>query len=271
MRLTNLLNFFCLMMGAFAVAGVAVLPAFADAVPHRALYSLSLGKATQAGGFTDVQGAVKTQVEKMCDAWISTETIKMRVAVRSGNTIFQHLTYSGWESLDGRQYQFAASSVTDGEETRFRGRATARPNKPGRAYFREPEKIDMALPPGTHFYFGLTTWLIEQAEAGVKRAETVTFDGTDEEGPQRVVAVFLPLKKKPGGLWRKFGALVDRPGWTVRLAFYKLESKSAAPDYEVEAVMLDNGVTPLMEMVFSEFTAIQKLEKIEALKQPECG
>jgi len=249
---------------------LAASPAVADIVPHRALYSLSLGKATASGGFIDVQGAVKTQIEKTCDAWITTEQVNMRVKIRTGATINQDLTYTGWESEDGKQYRFAANSVLDGEETRFRGRASSQRDKPGRAVFSEPKKFDMALPTGTQFYFGLTAWLIEQAEAGAKRAETVSFDGTDEDGPQRVVAFIFPLKDKSSSLWGKFGALLDRPGWTVRLAFYAIDSKNAVPSYEVEAVLLDNGVTPRMEMVFSEFTAIQKLEKIEALKGPEC-
>ncbi len=262
-----------LMIIALAAVVFAVSPALADIVPHRALYSLSLGKATESGGFTDVQGAVKTRIEKTCDAWITTEQIKMRVKTQAGATISQDLSYTGWESSDGNEYRFAASSVLDGEETRFRGRAESFPNgkdSPGQVEFREPKEFDMDLPPGTRFYFGLTAWLIEQAEAGAKRAETVTFDGTDEDGPQRVVAIILPLKNKSSSIWGKFGALLDRPGWTVRLAFYAIDSKDAAPDYEVEAVVLDNGVTPRMKMVFSEFTAIQKLEKIEALKGPEC-
>lgn len=255
---------------AVAMPGLAASPAVADIAPHQALYSLSLGKATSSGNFSDVQGMVNSRIEKICDAWITTEQIKMRVKIRTGATISHDLTYTGWESADGKQYRFAASSVQDGQETRFRGRAWSQQDKPGLAVFSEPKKFDIALPPGTQFYFGLTAWLIEQAEAGAKRAETVTFDGTDEEGPQRVVAIIMPLKNKSSIMWGKFGALLDRPGWTVRLAFYAIDSKDAAPDYEVEAVILDNGVTPRMEMIFSEFTAIQKLVKIEALEGPEC-
>ena len=56
----------------------------------------------------------------------------------------------------------------------------------------------------------------------------------------------------------------------MRIAFYPIDSRGAAPDYEVQAVILDNGVTPKMELVFTNFTAIQKLEKIEALELPNC-
>lgn len=56
----------------------------------------------------------------------------------------------------------------------------------------------------------------------------------------------------------------------MRIAFYPLDGLGAAPDYEVQAVVLDNGVTPKLELVFTGFTAIQTLEKIEALELPDC-
>ena len=56
----------------------------------------------------------------------------------------------------------------------------------------------------------------------------------------------------------------------MHIAFYPLDSRAAAPDYEVQAVVLDNGVTPKLKLVFTSFTTIQTLEKIEALTSPKC-
>ena len=125
----------------------------------------------------------------------------------------------------------------------------------------------MKLPPGTQFYWGLTAWLIKQAQAGKNRAEAVVFDGTDEEGPQKAVAFIIPLSKKNT---ENKEPLLDRPGWTMRIAFYPVDGRAAEPEYEVQAVVLDNGVTPKMDLIFSSLTAVQKLEKIEALTLPKC-
>jgi hypothetical protein len=56
----------------------------------------------------------------------------------------------------------------------------------------------------------------------------------------------------------------------MRIAFYPLGGRAAEPDYEVQAVVLDNGVTPKLDLVFATFTAVQTLEKIEALELPKC-
>ena len=46
----------------------------------------------------------------------------------------------------------------------------------------------------------------------------------------------------------------------MHIAFYPLDGRTAEPDYEVRAVVLDNGVTPKLELVFTSFTAVQTLE-----------
>ena len=242
----------------------------AELVPHRAIYSLTLGETSAPGRFIGVGGAVKTALEKTCDAWITAERINMQVTTQEGAQVSQDLMYTGWESPDGRRYRFAAYSNTNGEKKKFKGAARSDPKAAGEAVYSQPKKIIMKLPPGTRFYLGLTSWLIDQAKAGLSRAETIIFDGTDEEGPQRAIVFIVPLKKPAGGAENKLGPLLDRPGWTMRIAFYPLDGRAAEPDYEVQAVVLDNGVTPKLDLVFTTFTAVQTLEKIEALKQPQC-
>jgi hypothetical protein len=250
--------------------GLSVSAAKADMVPHRAIYSLSLGKADSSGRFIGVAGAVKTSVERTCDAWITAEQVDMRVETQIGGELRQNLDFTGWESLDGRNYRFVARSRSVSEQKNFKGSAQSDPERPGEAVYTLPKKSKVELPPGTHFYFGLTQWLVEQAKAGATRAETVVFDGTDESGPQRAVAFIIPLSKSRAKAKNGLGPIVDRPGWTMRIAFFPIGGTGAAPDYEVEAVVLDNGVTPKMEMVFSGFTALQTLEKIETLEVPKC-
>ncbi len=242
----------------------------AELTPHRAIYSLTLGETSAPGRFIGVGGAVRTVLEKTCDAWITVERITMQITTQEGAQVSQDLMYTGWESLDGRLYRFVAHSNTNGDKKKFKGTARSNPKAAGEAIYSQPKKIIMKLPPGTQFYLGLTSWLIDQAKAGKSRAETVIFDGTDEEGPQRAIAFIVPLNKPAAGAGNKLGPLLDRPGWTIRIAFYPLDGRAAEPDYEVQAVVLDNGVTPKLDLVFATFTAVQTLEKIEELKLPEC-
>ncbi len=268
MNSSGISSFVHAVAGAVLALIVSAPPATAELVPHRAIYSLSLGDTDKPGQFLDVGGTVRTTLEKTCDAWITVEHVNMQVTTQTGGRFEQNLTYTGWESHDGKRYRFAARTISNGEDKKFRGAARLDAQNAGEAVYTKPNKLTMKLPPGTQFYWGLTAWLIKQAEAGASRAEAVVFDGTDEDGPQRAIAFIIPFSKKKAK--HSLGPLLDRPGWTMRIAFYPIDGLSAVPDYEVQAVVLDNGVTPNMELVFTSFTAIQTLEKIEALDPPKC-
>jgi len=255
------------------VIGTVAGPARADLAPHKAIYSLTLGKADPAGRFVGVEGAVQTTVERTCDAWIADEQVRMRIDTKVGGHIEQDLSYAGWESLDGRNYRFFARTRINDRDTRYKGSALAG-DGPGEARFTQPKKMTKTLPPGTRFYVGQILWILEQARAGATRVEATVFDGTDEEGPQRAIAFIVPLAggaadgigvAKPG-----LGPMTERPGWKVRIAFYPENGRAAAPEYEVEAVVLDNGVATRLEMIFPDFTAVQTLMKVEALAPPKC-
>tara|TARA_B100001996_G_C18608491_1_gene572750 strand:+ start:193 stop:1032 length:840 start_codon:yes stop_codon:yes gene_type:complete len=241
---------------------------------HRAIYSLSMGVSDSPGHYIDVRGVVHASLERACDGWITSEQVKMQVFLQAGRKWDQNLMYSGWESHDGRKYRFAARSSSNGDAIKYRGNAYSNKYIAGEAKFIKPEQITMELPPETQFYFGLTSWLIKKARNGARRVETISFDGLDLDGPQKVVAFIVPIKsesaKFSSSFKKDFSYLVDKPGWKMHIAFYPLQGRQAAPDYEVQAIVMDNGVMPKLELVFDSFTAVQKLEKIELLKVPKC-
>lgn len=243
-------------------------------LPHRAFYSLSLNPSDAPRKLVDVSGFVRAALERTCDGWITSEEFKMQVSFQSDKRWNQNLKYTSWESLDGRKYRFAARSSNNGKIIKYRGAAHSKADLPGEAIFSEPKNFTMELPPGTHFYFGLTSWLIEKARSGARRAETIVFDGTDLEGPQKAIAFIIPFKSQTNKLGDKFntilGPLANMSGWKLHIAFFSLDGREAEPDYEVRAVILDNGVMPQLDLVFNSFTAIQTLKKIEVLKAPQC-
>jgi hypothetical protein len=96
------------------------------------------------------------------------------------------------------------------------------------------------------------------------------FDGAGGEGPQRASA-FIGNRLEPmqhGKVAR--GPLTERQGWKMRLAFFPAESNAPAPEYEVDALQLDNGVVPRLVIHFQEFSVAMELETIEAIAAPAC-
>lgn len=256
---------------ALVVGLVAAAPAAAGLVPHRAIYSIKLGSVRANAGFVDARGAAKIVLEKTCDGWIMTQEMTMEMGTAAGGIIKQDLRSAGWESLDGNSYRFAVRNTTGRQVEGFKGEARlGAAGKPGRATFKVPAGKTMALPEGTLFPAGHTAWLIERALAGDRQAPRIVFDGTDGQGPRKVIAFIGPRVESGRHGKKRLGALVQRPGWNIRMAFYPLDSRAAAPEYEVEVLQLDNGVAPRVVLDYPQLTVVMTMEKIETIPPPRC-
>ncbi len=257
-------------------AGLSVKGAFAaDMVAHKAFYSMKLGAVRAGSGFVGVRGNMGLSIERTCDGWTMSQTQRMDLATPDGGEIEQDLRFTAWESDDGASYRFFASNNVNGEREDFRGRAQKdSPGGVGNANYRIPDGRKIPLPEGTMFPLGYTNWLIDQALAGGRQVSDVLFDGSDGERPQQVTA-FIGQKLKPeehiaNKRLKALGPLSERPGWNIRIGYFELDTQQSVPDYEVEVLQLDNGVTPMLTLDYQDFTIILTLEKLEEIPQPKC-
>ncbi len=254
------------LVAAIAVAAAAGPASAAELVPHRALYSLKLSTTRSGSGILDARGNMHFALEQTCDGWTIAETLSL--VVDSANGAFeQEMHYAGWESADGTTYRFVSRHRLGGDRGDTRGRARA--GQAGEAVFKSPAARTLPLPEGTLFPVGHTTSLIDHAVAGSRQVPSTVFDGIDGEGPQKVVA-FIGPRRRPDVEGDDPDSLTNRPRWTMRLAFYPVDSAASAPQYEMEAVQLDNGVVSRLVLDFNEFAVILELETVTALARPVC-
>lgn len=248
----------------------------AEMVSHKAFYSMKLGNVRQGSDFVGVRGKMGLSMERTCDGWTMSQNMRMDLSTPEGNEVLQDLRFTGWESTDGRRYRFFASNTVNGEREDFRGRVL-KPTAtgPGNAIFRIPEGRKIPLPEGTLFPIGHTAWLIDKARAGERQLSTPVFDGADGEAPQQVSA-FIGAKFKPGQQvpmekLKALGPLAQAAGWKIRMGFYELDSHASAPDYEIEILQLENGVTSSMLLEYPDFSVVLTLEQLEEIPSPDCG
>ena len=255
-----------------ACASVAVA---ADMVAHRAFYSLKLGVVRSGSDFVGAGGNMGLSMERTCEGWTMSQTLQMDLSTTSGEQIAQDLRFTAWESDDGNKYRFFASNNVNGQREDFRGRALVNGSDgSGNANFRIPEGRKIPLPEGTMFPLGHTAWLIDRASAGERQVSRTVFDGADGEGPQQVTAFIGPKLKSgdhiSGVQAAALGPLSKQPGWKIRMGFYELDSQQSAPDYEVEILQLENGITPTLTLDYQEFTVILTQESLEEIALPDC-
>jgi len=181
-----------------------------------------------------------------------------------------------WESKDGLKYRFNERRTRNGElDEELRGEASLDgPGRGGVAQFTKPETATITLAPGVLFPTAHTLFLIGRAQADEQFIARNVFDGSAVENAGEVSAVIGPELKPPGGKAPKpfNNALLQRPSWQVRLAFFPSDTKSdqTEPDYELGMRLLDNGVTQDMKLDYGDYIIHAKLDEIEPLPKPGC-
>jgi hypothetical protein len=110
--------------------------------------------------------------------------------------------------------------------------------------------------------------------AGERQVSNTVFDGAGAEGAQQVTAFIGPKMKSGQHITKEqaevLGPLSQRPGWNIRMGFYELDFQNSVPDYEVEILQLDNGITPSLMWDYHGFTVIFTQKRLEEIPLPDC-
>jgi hypothetical protein len=68
----------------------------------------------------------------------------------------------------------------------------------------------------------------------------------------------------------KGNPLLKQPGWHVWLVFLPPDEKIEKPSYELDMLMLENGISREITVDYGSYTIAAKLDHIEALPKPKC-
>ena len=253
---------------AVLIAGTA---AAADIAPHRALYTISLTRASGDAGVTGVSGTMSYEWGETCDGWTVEQRYRLKMGYSESPDVTIASNFVTWEAKDGLRYRFQQKETrSGGEDEEVSGEARLEgPEKGGTADFQKPSDKNVKLPAGVLFPSAHTIAVLEKAKAGENFYSTQVFDGATAEAAVLVSAV-IGAKVEPDPELAKKSPLLDRPGWRVRLAFFPADQKAEKPEYELGMVLLDNGISRDLVIDYGEYAIRAKLDDIEALPKPGC-
>ncbi len=253
------------------IAGLpAVQGARADMVPHQAIYKMTLSSKSPTSRFNGVSGAAVSQIERTCEGWVINEQVIMTMLTVAGGAIEREMNFKARESHDGSTYFFQSDSKTNDVVEKFSGSARRDENGKAEAEFVTPKPFEMTLPNGTRFYVSMTKWLIDLAISGKRTGESFAFDGTDDEGPQKVTAFILPDTTGNKDFVGDKN-LLGKKAWHIRMGFFKTEGQSSEPQYEMSLRMLENGIITNYQLIFDDLIIDQELQDVLPAKDERCS
>jgi hypothetical protein len=252
---------------AAAGPGAAVADARASFLPHRALYEMKLGRSKNGAEVADVNGRMAFEWRDDCDGWTVEQQYLLRFLAATGAVNDVASRYTTWESKDGNRYRFLVTKQHGGDTSNeLDGEASQQPETGGEARFRKPEAKTFKLPAGTLFPSAHTFALIDKARAGTTFFPSRMFDGGELEGENPVTAVI----GRPAMLDKPMSPELAERYWPIRLAFFSPDGNTAAPDYEMDVLLHENGIAHALNIDYGEYVIAVKLLKLEMLPAPAC-
>ncbi len=253
------------------VSGVATAQSGAPGLlSHRAVYSMSKHIGSTATDITGVNGRLEITFEVACDGWRIEQYIGFRLFDSDGPGLEHVAQLSGWESTDGTGFWFSTRSY-EGQELQEELSGVARlgaPGRPGETRFAKPVKETKPLPAGTIFPARHVAELIAAARSGEQHLTRTVFDGSTLDSPYEITA-FIGAERAPAD--QDVPELVSKTrSWFFRLAYFKVAALQPSPEFEMSAVLYENGVAGDMVYDYGDFSIDLKLRELEALPAQDC-
>ena len=258
-------------------SGTPVWPA--DLAAHRAIYDLRLLSGGGGADFTDVTGKMYLDWNDVCDGWTLTQHVRMVFSGSSGNAINNDFSFSSWESRDGSEFRYTMRSTTNDKlNERVEGRAELDPERVGGvARFSKPEESWIDLPAGTLFPTEHLFLTLEHAMAGGRVLTRNVFSGTGDDSLNEVSAFIGPLiapTDEPDDLSQTdsstSAALKGLRSWHVAMAYFPYGEGDHEPEFEVHFRVMENGVSPGMDLDYGNFAIRGLIEHLEYHSPPDC-
>lgn len=264
------------LLGALLAAAASVPAAMASQggspglLSHRAVYSLSKHIDSTASDIAGIKGRLELTFEVACDGWRMEQYIGFRLYHIEGAGLEHVAHLSGWESSDGTDYWFNTRSFQDREllEELSGVARLAQPGGSGETRFAKPEKETRPLPTGTIFPARHLAELIDAARAGEQHLTRTVFDGSTLDSPYEITAFIGKERASRDGDASEH--VSKRRSWSFRLAYFEVEAVQPSPEFEISAVLYENGVAGHMIYDYGDFAIDVELRELEALPVQEC-
>ncbi|MDX8456378.1 cell envelope integrity EipB family protein [Mesorhizobium sp. VK9D] len=268
MRATRLFLAAACLSVAFPMAPAFAVPALQA---HRAVYDLTLNKASDRSGITGITGRMVYEFNgSACEGY----TVKFRFVtqiVTNDNTRLTDQQTTTFEDGEGKTFSFVTKSFVDQNlDKEVRGMATREP-KGLKVDIDKPEKSSLELA-ATQFPTQHLVELIGKAEKGENFYQTNLFDGSEDANKVMTTTVIVGKKadsQKTDPEAPALAKLASDKYWPVDIAYFDDTEKSGeeVPEYRISFKLHENGITRDLVMDYGDFSMTGKLVNLSLFDQ----
>ncbi len=268
MRATRLFLAAACLSAAFPMAPAFAVPALQA---HRAVYDLTLNKASDRSGITGITGRMVYEFNgSACEGY----TVKFRFVtqiVTNDNTRLTDQQTTTFEDAEGKTFSFVTKSFVDQNlDKEVKGTAT-KEAKGLKVNIDKPEKSSLELA-ATQFPTQHLVELIGKAEKGENFYQTNLFDGSEDANKVMTTTVIVGKKtdaKTSDPEAPALAKLATDKYWPVDIAYFDdTDNKGEeVPEYRISFKLHENGITRDLVMDYGDFSMTGKLVNLSLFDQ----
>ena len=260
------------------MAGAAVVPQPSASAPtialvsHKAVYDVSLVRATQRDGVRGARGTMTYALTDRCEGYTIESQMHLDMGLSNGSDSELEQRYASWEAKDNRSASFRMLVRENGKlKDSYHGTATLDAKGAGTATYIGDQEVSYDLPEGTMLSTNHLAAMLTAAATGEKIFNRPVMDGSFDDGPYRVGGVVGPERRAPEQAGGVSGTgLTAGPTWSLALAYFSLDTNEDTPEYEMVMKVGANGIARHLVQDFGGFTLAFDLVSVEPVAGPPC-
>jgi hypothetical protein len=235
---------------------------------HRAVYELSLDKATGAKAPAQARGRIVFDFAASCEGYVQNFRQITELTPAEGSTKISDMLSATFESLDATDFRFKVESkVNNAMVEGVDGKA--RREKDSRV------AVDLARPKRTLDFAGPILFpsehlrrIIGAARAGETLLEAKVFDGTGEgdRAFETLTIIGKALQAEAPEKAAQAEALKGLKRWRVSVSYFEPGKRDGQPIYVLSFDLYENGVSRALTLDYGDF--VLKGEMTELTLQP---
>jgi EipB-like len=277
-RLSAAASALLLVPAANALAQAATPAALA---PHRAVYEITLDKAKNGAGMSDLSGRMVYELTgSACDGYTQTMRFVTRMTSQEGDASLNDLRSSTFEDVDALKFKFSSSQYRDDQQTESTAGDAIREGAKGaiKVDVTKPKKAALTVAANTLFPVQHSIAMLDAARAGKSIFSADLYDGSEKGEKIYATTAVIGGRVAPGPNPKlpkiENGDKLEKlASWPISLSYFdKAGDKSdVTPTYELAFLFFENGVSQRLFIDYGDFSIRGALKDLTFLDAPPCN
>lgn len=248
--------------------------------PHRAVYDISLDRASPGSGVTDMTGRMVYELTgNVCEGYTQNMRFVTRMSGQEGDAQISDLRTSSWEEAAGGRMRFDLKQYRNDElEEETKGQADREGSGgPVDVRLRAPTNKGLKIDGNALFPMQHSQELIRAARRGTRVFTVPLYDGSEKGEKVYLTTSFIGDRLEDGqaGVPQKLaeaGGLAALPSWPVSISYFEPSGQKvdAVPSYELSFRFFDNGISTRLHIDYGDFAIRGELAGLTMLPATKC-